>query len=167
MPLVGMTLRHHSPIHSFTDFQKLYQSNHGTAGNREAGGFVNSAVKTLKTFTIFRYNYTESSIQTRNLPEFPFITICNMQGINIEYTREQAHNKSSLYSRRYKPMVKGVKELLLGNKSNYTESETDLIVDEILKLRTLYANLGTDADNYGYQHVIHLVAIDTYQSVHN
>ena len=48
-------------------------------------------------------------------------------------------------------MVKGVKQLLLSNKSNYTESDTDLIVDEILKLRTFYANLGTDADNYGYQ----------------
>ena len=28
---------------------ELYQSNHGTAGNREAGGFVNSAVS-YKTF---------------------------------------------------------------------------------------------------------------------
>ena len=34
----------HSPIHRFTDFQELHQSNHGTAGNREAGGFVNSVV---------------------------------------------------------------------------------------------------------------------------
>ena len=99
----------------------------------------------------FRYNYTESSIQTRNLPEFPFITICNMQGINIEYTQEQGRNKSSLFSKIYKPMVKGVKHQLLSNKSNYTDSETDLIVNEILKLRTFYANLGTDADNYGYQ----------------
>ena len=40
----GMTLRHHSPIHGFTDFQELYQSNHGTAGNHEAGSFVNSTV---------------------------------------------------------------------------------------------------------------------------
>ena len=74
-----------------------------------------------------------------------------MQGINIEYTKQQGENKSSLYSRRYKPMLKGVKELLLSNHANYTESETDLIVNEILKLRTFYANMGTDADNYGYQ----------------
>ena len=40
-----MTVRHHSSIYGFTDFQELYQSNHGMAGNREAGGFVNSAVK--------------------------------------------------------------------------------------------------------------------------
>ena len=26
------------------DFQELYQSNHGTAGNHETGGFVNSSV---------------------------------------------------------------------------------------------------------------------------
>ena len=70
-----------------------------------------------------------------------------MQGINIEYTRQQGENKSSLYSRRYKPVLKGVKELLLSN----TEIETDLIVNEILKMRTFYANMGTDADNYGYQ----------------
>ena len=42
-----MTLRHHSSIYGFTDFQELYQSNHGMAGNREAGGFVNSAVNVL------------------------------------------------------------------------------------------------------------------------
>ena len=35
--------RDHSPIHGFTDFQELYQSNHGMVGYREAGGFVNSA----------------------------------------------------------------------------------------------------------------------------
>ena len=45
MALAGMTGRHCFPIHGFTDFQELYQSNHGTAGNPEAGGFVNSAVK--------------------------------------------------------------------------------------------------------------------------
>ena len=44
MTLAGMTLRDHSPIHTFTDFQELYQSNHGTAGNREAVSFVNSGV---------------------------------------------------------------------------------------------------------------------------
>ena len=45
MLLAGMTVRHHSSIYGFTDFQELYQSNHGMARNREAGGFVNSAVK--------------------------------------------------------------------------------------------------------------------------
>ena len=40
----GMTLTDCSPIHGIRDFQELYQSNHGTAGNREVGGFVNSAV---------------------------------------------------------------------------------------------------------------------------
>ena len=44
---VGTTLRHWSPIHGFMDFQELYQSNHGTAGNCETGLFVNSAVKVL------------------------------------------------------------------------------------------------------------------------
>ena len=39
-PLVGITLRHCSPIHGFRDFQEIYQSNHETAGNREAGGVV-------------------------------------------------------------------------------------------------------------------------------
>ena len=40
-------LRDLFPIHSFTDFQELYQSNHGTVGNREAGGFVSSAVSPI------------------------------------------------------------------------------------------------------------------------
>ena len=44
-----MTLRHHSSIYGFTDFQELYQSNHGMAGNREAGGFVNSAVSCINS----------------------------------------------------------------------------------------------------------------------
>ena len=44
MLLPGMTFRHYSPIHGFTDFREWYQSNHGMAGNLEAGGFVNSAV---------------------------------------------------------------------------------------------------------------------------
>ena len=42
-----MTLRHFSPIHSFIDFQELYQSNYGTAGNREADSFVNSDVNDI------------------------------------------------------------------------------------------------------------------------
>ena len=45
MPPAGTTLRHHSPIHGFTDFQELHQSNHGMAWNCEAGGFVNSTVR--------------------------------------------------------------------------------------------------------------------------
>ena len=40
----GTSLRDHSPIHAFMDFQELYQSNHGMARNCEAGGFVNSAI---------------------------------------------------------------------------------------------------------------------------
>ena len=40
----GTTLRHCSTIHGFTDFEELSQSNHGTAGNCEAGGSVNHAV---------------------------------------------------------------------------------------------------------------------------
>ena len=32
-------------IHGLRDFQELYQSNDGTAGNREDGSFVNSAVR--------------------------------------------------------------------------------------------------------------------------
>ena len=44
MALAGMTGRHCFPIHGFTDFQELYQSNHGAAGDCEAGSFVNSAV---------------------------------------------------------------------------------------------------------------------------
>ena len=42
--VAGTTLRDHSPIDGFMAFQELYQSNHGMAGNREAGGFVNSAI---------------------------------------------------------------------------------------------------------------------------
>ena len=45
MLLAGMTVRHHYSIYGFTYFQELYQSNHGMARNREAGGFVNSVVK--------------------------------------------------------------------------------------------------------------------------
>ena len=32
-------------IHGLWEFQESYQKNHGMAGNREAGGFVNSAVR--------------------------------------------------------------------------------------------------------------------------
>ena len=45
MPPAGITLRHHSPIYSFMNFEELYQSNHGMAGNREGGDIVNSTVK--------------------------------------------------------------------------------------------------------------------------
>ena len=42
-----MTLRDCAPIHGFTDFQGLYQSNHGMARNHETGSFVNHAVRDL------------------------------------------------------------------------------------------------------------------------
>ena len=32
-------------IHGLLEFQELYQAKYGTAGNCEAGGFVNSVVK--------------------------------------------------------------------------------------------------------------------------
>ena len=44
-------------IHSFTDFQELHQSNHGMAGNHEAGGFVNSTV-----YSTVNGNYRLSSV---------------------------------------------------------------------------------------------------------
>ena len=62
------------PIHSLWDiFQwnggtvELYQSNYGTAGNRKAGGFVNSAVKALR-FQIF--NQTGSQMTYIRMTEF-------------------------------------------------------------------------------------------------
>ena len=45
MPPAGITLRHHSPIYRNYTIEELYQSNHGTARNREGSGIVNSAVK--------------------------------------------------------------------------------------------------------------------------
>ena len=51
----GTTLRHCSPNHGFMDFQELYQSNHGTAGNHEAGGFVNSAVTDIQESHWIKY----------------------------------------------------------------------------------------------------------------
>ena len=47
-PPAGMTHRGHSPIDGFrVGTMEQYQSNHGTAGNCEAGGFVNSAVRVM------------------------------------------------------------------------------------------------------------------------
>ena len=50
--MAGTNLRDHSPLHAFTDFQELYQSNHGIARNCEAGGFVNSAIHKASSLTV-------------------------------------------------------------------------------------------------------------------
>lgn len=58
--------------------------------------------------TNFRYKYTETSVQTRTLPEFPFITICNQQGINTRYLMNQTRNMSSPYNTKFIPMFNQV-----------------------------------------------------------
>ena len=46
-PPVGMTPQPPAPFMAYGSFRNCTRQNHGTAGNREAGGFVNSAVTAL------------------------------------------------------------------------------------------------------------------------
>ena len=48
-------------------------------------------------------------------------------------------------------MVKGVKKILSRDRSKYTDTQINVVINEMHKLRTAYANMGTDATKYGYQ----------------
>ena len=52
-----------APFTAYGSFRNCTRQNHGTAGNREAGGFVNSAVDiVINYFDAKKYNMDKSNI---------------------------------------------------------------------------------------------------------
>ena len=64
-----------SPTHNLTDFQELDQSNHRTAGTRDAGGFVNSAVNSSRAD--FRFFGKSNMFQIETTSPLTHLSLCH------------------------------------------------------------------------------------------